>query len=76
MPVAQSSHIQTYDYDPDTRTLTIQFTNGALYNYNGVDANTYYAFAQSNSPGSYFHTKIKGQFASVLLSPGPRKKRK
>jgi hypothetical protein len=76
MRVAQSSHIQGYDYDQGSSTLTIQFTNGAVYNYGGVDANTYYAFAQSSSPGGYFHSKIKGQFAATKVAQGDTRKRK
>jgi len=76
MRVAQSSHIQGYDYDEQSQTLTIQFTNGAVYNYGGVSPNTYYAFSQSSSPGQYFHSKIKGQFQTTNIAAGDSQRRK
>jgi lysyl-tRNA synthetase class 2 len=75
MRIAQSSHIQAHDYDHEGKVLTIQFTNGAIYNYHGVDPNTYYAFNQSSSPGSYFHSKIKGQFKTQAIAAGDVRRR-
>jgi hypothetical protein len=75
MKVAQSRHIEAFDYDQGSRRLTIQFTNGSVYTYAGVDANTYYAFSQSSSPGSYFHSKIKGNYNTTLIAKGDSKKK-
>lgn len=76
MKTAQSSHIEAHEYDQYSRILTIQFSNGAVYNYAGVEPNTYYAFSQSSSPGSYFHTKIKGSYNTALIAPGAREKKR
>lgn len=76
MRIAQSSHINAHQYDPEARVLQIEFVNGAVYQYSGVDANTYHTFAQSSSPGTYFHNKIKPAFAGALVSPGLPPKRK
>lgn len=59
MPVAQSSHLQSYDYDPETQTLLVTFVNGDIYRYSNVPASEYYNFAQSGGAGSYFHAKIR-----------------
>jgi len=75
MRIAQSSHIQGFDYDEATQTLTIQFTNGAVYAYASIDPNTYYAFAQSPSPGQYFHSKIRDQYPTTNLAKGDARKR-
>ena len=75
MKTAQSNHIEAFDYDDQNRRLIIQFTNGSVYSYSGVDPNTYYALSQSGSPGSYFHSKIKGNFNTTLLAKGDAKKR-
>ena len=74
--VAQSSHIQSHSYDPETNMLVIQFVNGAVYQFNGVPATEYFNFAQASSPGSYFHSKIKGQYSTQLIGAvGPKRKR-
>lgn len=74
MRIAQSSHIYGHDYDEQSQTLQIQFTNGAIYNYGSVDPNTYYAFSQSSSPGQYFHSKIRGNFPTANVAPGDTQK--
>lgn len=76
MRIAQSSHIEAHDYNPNTRVLTIQFTNGAVYHYADVPMTDYYNFAQSDSPGKHFHSKIKGNFKSGLVAPGDARKRR
>jgi lysyl-tRNA synthetase class 2 len=67
MPVAQSSHLQAYEYDPASQTLTVQFTNGAVYTYAGVPETEYHNFAQSAGSGAYFHAKIRGQYRTTQL---------
>jgi hypothetical protein len=76
MNVAQSSHIQGHEYDPQTKTLLIQFTNGAVYRYVGVDQYEYWNLKQSSSPGTYFHNKIKPKYPGELVSAGRPKRRK
>ena len=71
MRVAQSSHIQAHDYDPESKTMTIQFTNGAVYHYSGVPETEYYNFAQSPSPGAYFWSKMRGNYNDSMIAPGP-----
>ena len=70
MPVAQSSHLQNYEYDPNTMTLTIQFTNGAIYRYAGVPATEFYNMAQSGGSGTYFWAKIRGRYPTQLITGG------
>lgn len=76
MRVAQSSHLQQYEYDEKTQTLVIQFTNGAIYSYSGVDPNSYFSFAQSASPGQYFHSKIKGKYDTTNIAAGDKQMRR
>lgn len=70
---AQSRHIQTYSYDPNSETLTIQFVNGSIHQWTGVPLTEYHNFDQSASKGTYFHSKIKGQYPSQKLTPRVRK---
>ena len=73
MPVAQSSHLQNYEYDPDTQVLTIQFVNGSIYRYDGVPATEFYNMAQSGGAGTYFCAKIKNRYPTTKITDGPRK---
>jgi lysyl-tRNA synthetase class 2 len=76
MRIAQSSHVQAHEYDPESQTLLVQFTNGAMYRYAGVDQTTYDSFSQSSSPGSYLHAKIKGSYPSEMVSAGQKRSRR
>lgn len=69
----QSNHLNGADYDPESESLSIQFTNGALYRYHGVPATVADTLMQIGSPGSYFHDKIKGQYREVQLQAGTTK---
>jgi len=62
MPVAQSSHLQSYGYDPDSQILTIQFQNGTIYQYDSVPVNVFYAMAQSGGAGTFFHAKVRDHY--------------
>lgn len=73
--IAQSSHLQKYDYSSDTSQLTVEFTNGAIYKYSGVPFQTYYGLTRSSSPGEYFHKNIRNnkKFETEKLA-GPQNK--
>jgi hypothetical protein len=70
MPVAQSSHLQNYEYDPNTQTLVIQFVNGAVYRYDGVPLTEFNNLAQQGGGGVYFWTKIRGKYPTTLVTGG------
>jgi len=76
MRIAQSSNIQAHDYDPISRTLTIQFVSGAVYQYHGFKQSDYHNFSQAGSPGSYFASKIKNQYPARLVVAGPQGSRR
>lgn len=67
MRVAQSSHLQSYDYDPDSQTLTVQFQNGAIYQYTGVPHTEYWNLAQNGGSGTYFHAKIRNSYPTTKI---------
>jgi hypothetical protein len=67
MPVPQSSHLSSYSYDADSQTLTIQFHNGAIYQYTNVPATEYDNFKQSGGTGTYFVHKIKHQYPMTKI---------
>ena len=67
MPVLQSRHLQWFEYDPLKQTLQIQFVNGDVHQYEGVPESIAHNLKRSNSPGSYFHSSIRGQYKNQLL---------
>lgn len=74
MPVAQSSHVQQYEYDPETRTITIQFVNGAVY-AGRMDQTEYDNFHQTGSKGAYVQYKLKDRLTKVQSAPPAQRKR-
>lgn len=74
--VAQSSHLQSYDYDPNTQVLTVQFVNGAVYQYSGVPLTEYHNLVQSGGAGTYFWTKIRDQYPTAKIVDAPSKKKR
>ena len=57
----QSSAIRSLDYDKESRSLRVAFTNGNGHTYQGVDEATYQAFVNSDSPGKFFNQNFKGK---------------
>lgn len=74
MRIAQSSHLQSYQYDPNTETLTIQFVNGAVYQYAGVPITEFHNMAQSGGGGTYFWTKIRDKYPTTKIVEASKKK--
>lgn len=54
-----STNLRAVGYDPDTRTLEIEFLNGGLYRYSGVPASVHADLMSASSHGSYFDANIK-----------------
>ena len=55
-----SSNISAIGYDPETRTLEIEFKGGGIYSYEGVTAEKASALLAADSIGSHFHKHIRG----------------
>ena len=54
-----SSNLSSVGYDPDTKTLEIEFLNGGLYQYFDVPLNIYNGLMAASSHGTYFDQYIK-----------------
>lgn len=74
MDVAQSSHLQTYEYDPQNMTLRIMFVDGSVYEYAGVPPNIAEGLRQNGGSGTFFHANIRNLFPTTKLDAGTRKK--
>ena len=70
MGVAQSSHLDRYEYNSETQTLTVEFHNGAVYQYAGVPQTVADTFAQNGGSGTFFHAKIRDQYHTTKLTGG------
>jgi hypothetical protein len=57
----ESNQVGAIGYDPDTKTLAVQFRRGAraIYHYPNVEPETFEAFKGAPSIGTYFGTHLK-----------------
>ena len=61
IPVTSSS-IVSVGYNPDTKTLEVEFVNGGIYQYFDVRRSIYDALMAANSKGAFVSDHIKGNF--------------
>ena len=61
----ESSTIKGFSYDDEDEVLTLIFTNGARYMYEGVPRELVEGFKSSESPGRFFAREIKGVYPGV-----------
>ncbi|MDZ8026110.1 MAG: KTSC domain-containing protein [Nostoc sp. SerVER01] len=61
LPVS-SSMAAAVGYDRDEQILQVEFQNGAIYQYLGVDEDTWEDLHASDSIGSFFNQEIKGRY--------------
>jgi len=66
----QSRHLLGGKYDATTRVLTIQFVNGAVYNYFNVPDTAADSLFQTGSSQDYFNDKIKGRYSYTKIADG------
>jgi hypothetical protein len=72
--VSQSSHLQASDYDEASQILTVQFTDGSIYQYTGVPQDVYFQWSQSGRSGIPFWSLIRGRYPTTMLVPGSRRR--
>lgn len=60
MHKVESSNISEIGHEGTT--LTVKFSNGGTYEYDGVPAEMLGKILTAESPGKFFHQHIKGQF--------------
>ncbi len=58
-----STNLQSAEYDPETRVLSITFKRGVSYSYADVDEATYNSLLSAGSPGAYFAANIRDKFS-------------
>lgn len=70
MRTAQSSHLQNYEYEADSQTLTVTFLNGAVYQYSGVSFDDYNRMVQSGGSGTAFWAYIRKRYSASKIASG------
>ncbi len=58
----KSSNLNSIGYDLSSRTLEIEFNNGAIYLYFSVPQTIYNNLMRASSHGRYFNRNIKGKY--------------
>jgi hypothetical protein len=64
-----SKVVQNHRYNAQARKLTIDFTSGKTYEYDGVPPEAYEAFVAAESKGKHFGEHIRGQYPHKLVEP-------
>lgn len=67
MTRVKSSVIAAVDYDPATRDLEVEFHNGRLYRYAGVNPLDVTALLVAESTGGYFNKRIRKKYKGVRI---------
>ena len=73
MQTAQSTHLQNFEYDTNSSTVTITFQNGAVYQYPGVSPADYQRLVQSGGSGTAFWAFIRGKYTPTKIVAGAGK---
>lgn len=63
----KSSLINEINYRPKTETLSVTFTNGDVWDYNGVDNTIWEMFRIANSTGKFYLENIKGKYTGTKV---------
>jgi KTSC domain len=66
LPVS-SSMASAVGYDNNENILQVEFHNGTVYQYEGVEPETWKDFYCADSVGSFFNEQIKGQYESERI---------
>lgn len=61
----KSKNIAGVAYDPATQTLSLKFHDESIYDYSPVPAGVHTEFMQSESKGSFFHSRIRTHYKNV-----------
>lgn len=57
-----SGSIKAHGYNPNTKTLAIQFNSGQTYHYHGVEQDTVDKLIKADSVGKFLQSNIVGKY--------------
>jgi hypothetical protein len=58
-----SEHLDSVGYDEESKTMTIDFTDGSTYEYRGVTKDAFDNLVDASSVGDHFRRYFKGKYA-------------
>lgn len=72
----KSSNIAATGYDPETKTLAVQFRSGkgATYHYADVPEQVYKEMCDAQSVGSYLNKNVVGKYVHTKIDPPQEEK--
>lgn len=62
MKSLKSSNVDSFGYTHTTQTLRVKFTNGDVYDYEGVPHEIAQGLETAQSPGGFLNAHVKGSF--------------
>jgi hypothetical protein len=57
-----SSNIRSVGYEEKTRVLEVEFTNGSVYQYSGIQPEVHRRMMSASSIGSFFKDNIEEEY--------------
>jgi hypothetical protein len=60
-----STFLREASFDSNTNTLTVIFTDGRTYTYQGVDQSVYQGLISADSSSRFFGSNIRGRFSTT-----------
>jgi hypothetical protein len=64
---ASSSALSAFGYSSISSLLDIEFHDGSIYRYSGVNLNIFTDFINANSQGGYFNSNIRNNYATSQI---------
>src|SRR5258708_3042870 len=61
-PLNVNSQVVSAGYEPETKTLELEFSSGGIYSYEGVPEAEYEGLCRAQSPGHYFAVSIRANY--------------
>jgi KTSC domain-containing protein len=61
-----SSFIKAIGYEPEKKTLRVQFSTGETWDYYAVEPELFEQFQAAESAGKFFHSRVKGLRAKLV----------
>lgn len=62
-----STVIRSFQYEPDSRRLIVEFVSGRRYAYFDVPPDVYEAMRASRARGSFFNTDVRDRYSYEQL---------
>ncbi len=70
MQSVNSSMAKAIGYDRTHQTLQVEFNNGSVYQYAGVEQETWKSLQTAHSTGKFYNSQIKGKYQCDRVDDG------